>query len=268
MKSKKKVTNVLDVRCARPIMVVDKSIETTIILQQQEAVFVDGCEINFHSPNNVAIFASIAKKELQQAKSIYTSVLGKDLNKKRRIEISDQDLPRLYNYLECMQSSIIAIYTALESFANIAIPKAYTYTSKNSKGVTETWDKAAIERWQKTSDKVAIFLPEILKCESPKSLSDWSRFKELEEIRNDIIHQKTVLKNGKDSADNIFLKKLMHKSIFDIIESGFSLIRFFCAKDEFHAFFPMGFGGVQIKPLEMEKFSDQFELIRGADESK
>ncbi|SDG54372.1 MULTISPECIES: hypothetical protein [unclassified Duganella] len=268
MKSKKTVTNVLDVRCARPIIVVDKSIKKTITLQQQETVLVDGCEINFHAPNNVAIFASIAKKELQQAKSIYTSVLGKDLNKRKRIEISDQDLPRLYNYLECIQSSIIAIYTALESFANIAIPANYTYTSKNSKGVTETWDKAAIERWQKTSDKVAIFLPEILKCESPKGLSDWSKFKELEEIRNDIIHQKTVLKNGKDSADNIFLKKLMHKSIFDIIESGFSLIKFFCTKDVFHAFFPMGFGGVQIKPLEVENFSDQFELIREADASE
>lgn len=268
MKSKKTVTDVLDVRCARPIIVIDKSIKKVITLQQQETVLVEGCEINFYSPNNVAIFASIAKKELQQAKSIYTSVLGKDLNKKTRIKISDQDLPRLYNYLECIQSSIIAIYTALESFANIAIPETYTYTSKNSKGVTETWDKAAIERWQKTSDKVAIFLPEILKCESPKNSGDWSKFKELEEIRNEIIHQKTVLKNGKDSADNIFLKKLMHKSIFDIIESGFSLIRFFCAKDVFHAFFPMGFGGVQIKPLEVENFSDQFELVREADASE
>jgi hypothetical protein len=259
---------VKDVRIMRPIVVRELSTNRGITIQQIDSATVDGCEISYPSPNNVALFASIAKKELQQARNIYASVIGKQIKGKKRLEISTADVPRLYNYFESIQSSVISIYTALESFANIAIPRDYIYTFKNNKGVTESWDKNAIERWQKTSDKLSILLPDILKCESPKSIAEWSSFKELETIRNDIIHQKTLNYKDQDQVDSHFIKKLLTPRIFEVVESGFSLISFFCQKNTSHNYFPLGFGEAKVEPLELENFEDQFELVRSAGEDE
>lgn len=262
MKKNSKSYTIPDIRMTRPVMIHNKTLKKTITIQRIETFSIGDCKISFPTPNNVSLFASIAKKEKQQAKNIFSSLITKDIKNKKELKISDKDTPRLFNYFEHIQSSVIAIYTALEAFANIAIPAEFTHTFKNSKGITETWDKKAIERWYKTSDKLCELLPKILESDSPKTMPNWSRFKELENIRNDIIHQKTVPNDQDKKIDSTFLKKLLTSEIFNIIDSGFELISFFCQKDTSHAFFPIGFSETLLKPLEVDDF---LEVIRPLD---
>lgn len=262
---------------ARPIVFHVKSIKANVTLQRSEIFDIDDVEIAFPTPNNVALFANIANREKQQAKNIYSSLITKSIKSKKDIEIKNEDIKRLYNYLEHIQTSIIAIYTAIESFANIAIPNDYTHSFKNNKGITESYDKTAIERWLKTSEKLTELLPNILNSSSPKELPNWSLFKELENIRNEIIHQKTEKPLKSDKSDKLefsrdinskFIGKLLKPNIFEIIESGFELIKFFCEKDISHSFFPLGFSFAQLKPIEIDDFGDQFSLYRSAEDKK
>ena len=97
-------------------------------------------------------------------------------------------------------------------------------------------------------------------------------------IRNDIVHQKTeiieAIKNedGKPGfsrdINSRFIGRLLKPNIFDIIESGFDLIRFFCEKDIHHSFFPLGFSIAELKPIEIDDFGGQFTLYRRAEEKK
>ncbi len=266
-KNNVRTTFVPDARMARPIVYSVKSIKKSITLQRSEMFEITGVEIKFPTPNNVSLFANIANREKQQAKNIHSSLIMKDIKIKKNINIENEDIKKLYNYLEHIQTSIIAIYTALESFANIAIPNDYTHTFKNNKGIIESYDKTAIERWLKTSEKIADLLPAILNSSSPKELQSWSNFKELENIRNEIIHQKTERANSSRDINSKFIGKLLNPNIFEIIEAGFSLIQFFCEKDIYHSFFPMGFSLAQLKPIEIEDFRD-FELIKKAEQKK
>ncbi|MFL9896255.1 hypothetical protein [Paraburkholderia sp. RL17-381-BIF-C] len=266
MKSRqeKKEIKVKDRRMARPQIFHVEDVKKTVTVQPIEILKIGDCEVSFPTPNNVALFSSIASKQLQQAINIHASLFGGKLKKSRIIEVKDDDVPRLFNYLECIQSSVVAIYTAIESFCNIAIPENYSLTVKNQKGVTEIWDKAAVERWHKTSDKISTILPEIFKSKSPKDLIFWADFKNLETIRNDIVHQKTIKKTTETEVDARFLKKLLDPAVFNVIRSGFEIIKFFCEKDTSHAYFPMGFCEVQLKPIVIDSWQGNFELIRAS----
>lgn len=250
---------------ARPQIFVVEDIKKTVTVQPIEILKIGECEVSLPTPNNVALFSNISKKQLQQAINIHASLFGKKLNKFKSIEILDDDIPRLFNYLECIQSSIVAIYTAIEAFCNIAIPKNYSITIKNQKGVTEVWDKTAIERWHKTSDKISTILPDIFKSKSPKEMSFWPDFKNLELIRNDIVHQKTTEKTNENDVDARFLKKLLDPTVFNTVKSGFEIIKFFCEKDASHAYFPLGFGEAQLNPVTLNSWESHFQLIRKAD---
>lgn len=260
-KKKSNNNNSKDLRSMRPIMVRENASSQTLTLQQSELIDINGCELAFPTPNNVSIFVSIAKKELQVSKKIYQTIVVEKIKKKKEVELENRDASKLYNYLEHIQTSIICIYTAIEALANVAIPNDYEYKTKNSKGISESWDKEAIERWFKTSDKYTKIIPGILEVSSPNTQNFWSKFKELEVIRNDIIHQKTSMKKPTD-VDSKYLNTLLQSRIFDIVDSGFELIMYVCNSDQSHAFFPLGFGPAQIKVKEMDKFSDNLELVK------
>lgn len=244
-------------------MVRDKSTAEVLTMQQSEIISLNGCELSFYTPNNVSIFASIAKKELRIAKRLYREVVSEKITKKKDVAIKGGDLSKLYNYLEHVQTSVICVYTAVEALANVAIPRGYQYETRNSKGVSEVWDKEAIERWFKTSDKYTKLIPGILEIENPSTKDFWSKFKELEVIRNEIVHQKTSVKKP-DDVDSYYLVKLIKSRVFDVVESGFELISYVCNSDQAHAFFPLGFGPAQIRITELNSLVDSFKLIKKA----
>ncbi|WP_157982614.1 hypothetical protein [Simplicispira lacusdiani] len=258
--TEEKSLKVSDIRMLRPFVVLEKKSNMSVVIQQTETFSVENCKISFFTPNNVSLFVSISHRELKEAERIYKSLIHKAFGKKNKMKIKGRNLTRLYNYFEHIQSSIIAIYTAIESLANIAIPHSYKLERKNNKGVTELWDKESIERWYKTSEKISDIVPGVLEIDSPKKLPLWQKFKELEDIRNEIIHQKTAIKSKTD-VDSRFLARLLQPTIFSTIKSGFDLISYFCSMDKSHAYFPLGFGVAHVKPEEVDDFGDTFEKI-------
>lgn len=261
--SSQKGKKISDIRVMRPVMVREKSSNTVITLQQIETVSINGCDFSFHAPNNVSIFVSIAKRELNISRRIYQETVVEKTTKKKDFSLEEKDLSKLYTYFEHVQTCVVCVYTAIEALANVAIPNGYEYKSKSPKGVVELWDKEAIERWFKTSDKYTKLLPDILKIESPASKGFWSNFKKLEDIRNEIIHQKTSVSKSTD-VDSKYLHVLLDEKIFQLIDSAFELISYICNSDQGHVFFPLGFGPAQIKIEEVSDFSESFELVKRA----
>lgn len=247
-----------DYRILRPIAIRDKKMNKTFVLQQTEHLVIDDKHFHFYQPNNISIFVSIAYKELGRAHKIYIKSLKPSIQKSDKIEYKGAKLTQLYNYFEHIQSAVISIYTAIEAMANVAIPRDYTMEAVNNRKIKEIWSKENIERWKSTSEKIGDIVPNILKTQSPKKLKIWSKFKQLEQIRNDIIHQKS--EEDPTKLDSKFLVSFLKNDIFDIIQSGFEIIRYFCIKNESHAFFPLGFSKVNIIPIELD-FEEHFAVV-------
>lgn len=74
------------------------------------------------------------------------------------------------------------------------------------------------------------------------------------------VSQKTTTEDP-TKIDTVFLRKLLNKDIFLIIDSGFAIIQYYCEKDKSHSFFPFGFGDIVIKPLELDDIHDFFALV-------
>lgn len=158
------------------------------------------------SPQITFLYSYPQQKKSSQNPILYKSLFGKiHKTKHKNFKISDKDLPRLYNYFESIQTAIISMYTAIESFANICIPHDYVYEKNNAKGIKESYSKELIERYIPTSEKIDKILPSILNCDSPKGSKLWQDFKSLESLRNDIIHPKTTKKNTETKEDSSFL---------------------------------------------------------------
>ncbi|NQX38506.1 hypothetical protein SAMN05421820_101530 [Pedobacter steynii] len=228
-----------DFRMVRPkAYLVEKS--TFVYQSHQTSVFMltKDSGISFFTPNGVAMFLNKARKEYSVAESIYCTLIKAKLKPGLIYVIKPEELCQLYDYFESVQSCIIMIYSAIEAICNVAIPEDYTITKKNGKGITEIWDKTAIEKWMPTEEKVGKVLPEILNVESPKTLPFWENFKKLKEIRDKIIHQKQSI--GKpNEIESAFLNILLEESIFNKIKAGSDLIEYYCEMDQTHQYFPM-----------------------------
>lgn len=251
--------HVADIRMQRPIAFYSTNTHQSVTIQLTETLPVGDSQVTFCSPNNVTLFVNIAHRERKSALQIYRLVISPRLKKDRVFEVKGKDLSRLYDYFEHIQTSIVAIYTAVEALANVAIPHDFTMTSSR-KGAQEVWDKREIERWTSTSDKVKEIVPTVLGVESPKSREFWPDFCALESVRNDIIHQKTPLKEP-DRLDTAFLGRLLQPEIFRTIVSGFSLIRYFCESEPGHSRFPFGFAADRIKPIVVDDLESVLEVI-------
>jgi len=263
---KKDGYNIFDLRLMRPIAVKDKKNQMVYTLQQSQSFEIENKKIYFYKPNNISLFVNIAHRELKEAKKLYNEFVKIKLKENSPVEFKEEENSKLYDYFERIQLAVISIYTAIEALANVAIPRDFELEKINNKKVKEIWTKDNIERWLTTSEKLGDIVPEILKIESPKKIKLWAFFKKLEEIRNDIIHQKST--DDPNKVDTLFLRKLLKSDVFKITESGFAIIQYFCEKDKTHSFFPFGFGDVQIKPVELENFESHFELIEDNKEEK
>jgi hypothetical protein len=179
-------------------------------------------------PNNVALLLSVSEKALIAAKVTYTDnfsnpeiVLDLDKMNGDRKEMMNSASSLVCDYLEKIQTSIVFGYTALEAFVNLSIPENYTYTTeKNNKGISEHFDKKAIERWMPLKIKIKNILTDIYRTKKIEGQKWWGHFLSLEQYRNDIIHQKSI-------SHTEFYKVYFKQNIFNVCKSPNEVIRFF-----------------------------------------
>lgn len=221
---------IFDYRALRPKYFVEKlddtgTVDTSgvhFISQELDEIKIKDSNVEYYTPNNVGILLSITNQSLSKAKEIFEelNLLKKtpDLDKKetlQKISIAT------YNFIEAFQTSIVFAYTALEAFANLSIPHDYVYRQENkAKGTVELFNKEAIERWLSLDLKLGEMLVEIYSTKQLKQQPTWSTFKILEDLRHDIIHQKSISRTE-------FYKKYFKKDVFKICLCAEEIIDFF-----------------------------------------
>lgn len=141
----------------------------------------------------------------------------------------------IYDYLEKLQISVLFTYTAVEAFANVAIPENFTYERINSKQIREVLSKTAIERWCTTSEKVGDVLPLVFGVDSPKDQDYWTDFKSLEDVRNAIVHPKTVDSNL--NMESSFFEGFFKEVIFRYLQAVRDIIEYY-AQGKPRAYYP------------------------------
>ncbi|MBK7667959.1 MAG: hypothetical protein IPJ32_11845 [Sphingobacteriaceae bacterium] len=246
-----------DIREARLTRLHSKADNRIYALAKGNNAKVNDKQVFYTTPNNIALSLSIMKKSFKRAKALHKNLI---LNRKeKKIDLKDNDKSQLYDFFEEIQACIIFAYVAVEAFTNAAIPENFKYTKTNEKGIEETWNKENIERWMQTSEKLSKILPDILKSTDIKAETFWPKFKELERVRNEIIHQKTVNKGTELNQD--LYEDMLKTSIFDSVKSSLQVIEFYYNLDNAHPYFPLGMGVAKFQIMPIEDMATHFKAV-------
>ena len=251
---KETIHKIPDVRCSKPLIYHCKNNDQLVVLQRMLDFKVGEKTVNLSLPNEIGISLNVfvnARKESQ--------ILLKKLkeNIKDTDDIYGEKIKLFYDYIEKIQICLIFSYKAVEAFCNATIPNDFIYKKKNSKGIQEIYGILEIERWIPTSEKLTEIIPETLSCQSPKSEKYWSDFKELESLRNEIIHSK------KSNSIEV-TKKLLSNNIFKVLNSSVLVLNHFIKEDVSNEMFPLGFLENKWKIYEIEDPGEIFEWISRA----
>jgi hypothetical protein len=219
--------NNIDTREIRKVRAWCNASKQEILLKTVDEAKLNKREISYNSPNNIALSLNIAITHSRTAKQYYENVLFEAANCSSQETICPRiNHPEIFDYFERLQISVIFAFTAVETFANIAVPDNYTYERITNKGIKELLTKENIERWCSTTEKLEKILPNIFSMDSPKKAKFWTSFKQLEELRNDIVHPKCKAKTENIPTD--YLKRFFDPSIFDIIDAARLVLNYFC----------------------------------------
>lgn len=266
---------IFDLRSNRPVCYKESKFDlnaASMVIQEIDTFEFSGQPkrspntFEFFAPNNIALLLSIMQKSIDRAKEIYLVHLNPDkfnhsfenekVNKKEKLYSNSKIL---YDYIEQIQSAIVFGYTALEAFTNLSIPNGYIYTSeKNGKGIQEVLDKDAIERWLSLKIKISNVLQEVYGTKGLTKLPVWSKFLKFEEMRHDIIHQKSI-------QETDFYKLYLHRNIFDVCSSPIVIIQYFYdsleKKNSTNPIWPWIINREKTFPISYDYQSDNFEVI-------
>lgn len=252
--------NISDIRDLKSIKIASKNEKKTAFFSKGATAKVGDKELYYFIPNSIALTLSITKKSYKRAKKIHKAILSK--GKTKTIKLKQEDKPELYDYFEEIITSITFAFISVEAMANTAIPENFIKEINNNKGVKETWTKENIERWMSTGQKISEILPEIFKSGDIKKEVFWHKFVQLEKLRNDIVHQKTL--NEGVSMDNHMYSIMLENSVFDKIKSSFSVIEYFYKFNSSHPYFPLGLGIAKMKFDEVDSFDQFFDKLNPA----
>ena len=89
-------------------------------------------------------------------------------------------------------TSVVFAYSAIEAYANQTIPETYSYSEEQPSGLLVARDKDWVERYLSLDVKLLDVLPSVLGKPSPKGLAVWEGYHHLRDLRNAIVHLKTV----------------------------------------------------------------------------
>ncbi len=236
----------------------------SMLLQEIDEVNLKGRKLKYFAPNNIGLLLSINSTHIEISEKIFQDnfeqtdhfSVNQEADKRK---ILDSSSSIVCDYLEKVQVAIVFGYTALETFANLSIPSDYEYKKKNkSKGIHELYEKESIERWLSLKEKIQYILTDIYNTEKVEKQKWWGHFSNLEKLRNDIIHQKSV-----KSTD--FYKCYFKDSIFKICRCPKEVIKFFYTAHEnnnqTNPIWPWLEGEKNVFPINQNYQSKNLEVI-------
>ncbi len=188
----------------------------------------------FPIPNATALFFNLSNRHYKSAR-----VTSQRFSSSPDLQsLTDEDI---FSYLEDVMASVVFAYTALEAFANEEIPDDFVHTITKSK-CSEVFNKSQIERSLSLQIKLGDILPAITGITSPKGTKVWQDFVALEELRNSIIHMKTMDRQHVGYSNQSIWSKLVSEPVPFVLPSAKAMV------DHFYA-------SRQLKPNWYEHFS-------------
>jgi hypothetical protein len=246
-----------DVRCNKPSAFYFKDYDQTAFFQKLISTEVGGKQLGFAMPNEIALSLSVALKANRAADALRETI---------KIPAEDEylfeldDIVVVYDFLEEVQKAIVFAYKAVEAFCNSSIPDDFIYRKENNKGIVEEYAKKEIERWIQTSEKLSSILPDCLGVDKPTSEGFWSDFKNLERLRNEIIHSKPI--NRSEVTAELFSDR-----VNAYIKSAKELLEHFTSEDQYNPVFPLGFGVSKVRTISLKSADEVFEKVGAASEA-
>ncbi|MBE0613795.1 MAG: hypothetical protein IH604_09040 [Burkholderiales bacterium] len=150
--------------------------------------------VDFGLPSSPALFLNLARRSYVRIKdNDPAAMFYKWQNSHVPVNSSC-----LFDYFELFISHVVFSFSALEAFANEAIPKEFEY-ERNEGDQIKVIGKVEIERSVNLDEKLHVVLPRALDVKSPKGRKPWQRYKQLKTMRDRIIHLKTIDRSASDS---------------------------------------------------------------------
>lgn len=154
--------------------------------------------VSFLAPSPVALAMNIAHSAAKQAEELKQAFVYADTpsptGPAKRITVTNS----LFDYFEKAMVTVFFSYQAIEAFCNEEIfrssPNAIEVKIKKKK---EALDRREAEKRLSTSEKLGQVLPKILSIPTMKGKAVWQRFRDLESVRDEVVHLKnqTVVDN-------------------------------------------------------------------------
>jgi hypothetical protein len=158
--------------------------------------------LSIGDPSASALFLSQSYKSYTQA--IQTHPFVNELPAGEQNEVS----AIVYDYLECIMTSVIFAYSSLEAFANEEIPEDLIHEAqRRQSGILVAYQKNSVERHISLDEKLATILPKVKSKPSPKGLNVWTEFVTLRRFRDRLVHLKS-LDRAHSKADNLYPKSI------------------------------------------------------------
>jgi hypothetical protein len=221
---------IFDKRVKKPIHFVAPDKSGEMLLQEADDLeFEKNKKITFFTPNNISLLLSTSEKALLNAKEIYNKFGGEDANT-NPVEFVKLTTSLVCDYIENIQTAIIFSYSALESFVNLSIPDDYEYYKiQSDSGVAyeKKYIRDSIERLIPLKEKLIKVLPDIYDTEPIEKEDFLNKFSILENLRNKIIHQKSI-----ESTE--LYKDYFKESIFQLCQISVDIINFFYENCQHH----------------------------------
>ncbi|MEO6696069.1 MAG: hypothetical protein ABIY50_12365 [Ignavibacteria bacterium] len=240
------------------------------LFKDNDGYFVKGFELYIHKttnieapltidlPNIAAMFLNISDKAKESAGEIYINKLEPFIsiseNGKYFEFKTEKAEEHLFDFFEQLFVSIIFMYSAVESIVNNLIPNDYTEI-RLIKKIQETKGKKYIEKNDTLENKIKIIINKIY-CSNSKihNTESWKNFKELQRIRNEIVHFKSEELEGNKHSIGPLLSELFYKIVkLRIIESGREIINFLMTVTNNYAAIPFEFHKLSINSDLFEK---------------
>lgn len=132
----------------------------------------------------------------------------------------------IYDYFELMFSHIFFAFNALESFVNEIIPPDFYY-EKKIRSIYKAMSKESIEREINIEEKFKKVVCKFLNCRSiSKDSKLWSSFWDLKDIRNRIVHVKTLEQHSLHPEHQSLWRDLLTENFKDYSEIAYKIIAY------------------------------------------
>jgi len=163
-------------------------------IQIQGYVQVRNYLVGTQFPNAPALYLSFARKAGAEGKRLAEQTLGllRPADVGRTVHLIDETEGSFFDALENLLACVIFSYSALECFANEALPDDVEHSVLNRRTqVSEKYGKGEIERWLGLDAKLHEVLPTVFKVKSPKGTALWRDYRALSSLRDRCVHLKS-----------------------------------------------------------------------------